>query len=218
MDKQFEEVFPVVRVSELWLNDKWFQHRPRTWEQKRLKESLEQIIKSGMPDFRRPIIDPSEDEYGVCFSPKNMPAVGHCANFWDRVAKIFMPEKNSRLGTQKQYDAFLGVLIKQLVEEEGYRVRVAWKLVCDNSAKLGHYANSVYAKEYFEPTGSRKVATWYDLANTSKIVKIDGDQGFCLVSGDCCAYGDTYPLADVFEISDPNKGIELAVGWIVLDE
>ena len=220
MQKKFEELFPVVRVSdELFLNDKWFQHRPRTYRQKILKDSLQQIIKSGIPDFRRPIMDPSEDEYGdIFFDANSMPATGHSANWWDRVAKMYMPGKNSRLGTQKQYDAFLGVLIKQLVEEQGWRVSAAWKSVCDNSSKLGHYYNSAHAKEEFEPTGSRRIGIWCDLGNTSKIIKNEDNSGFGLASGDCCACGEIYPLSDVFEISDPDKDIELGVGWIVADE
>lgn len=69
------------------------------------------------------------------------PAVGKSYNSWIEIVK------NSKwcIGTKSQYIAFLGVLIKRIVDK-GWTVDEAWKAVCSDSKKLGHYINSDNAK------------------------------------------------------------------------
>ncbi len=127
-----------------------------------------------------------------------------------------MPEKGSRIGTTKERIAFLGLLIKYLIEEKGYTISDAWKAVCDQSKDLGHYWDSDDAKHDFEDTGSRQVGEWYDLANTYKIIVDDEEGGFSLVGGNYDYYGYDYPLADVNSIIFPNYEYFFSVGWLVL--
>ena len=61
-----------------------------------------------------------------------------------------MPERASRLGIKTEYIAFLGVLIKKLVDS-GWKVDDAWDAVCNDSKKLGHYWNSENAMHVPEP-------------------------------------------------------------------
>lgn len=214
--QNFEEMFPVVEASKLSLKDNFMKYKPQTEEQKRLEKSLKQGIEEGLTDFRRPIMDPSIDEDGkITFKAGNKPAVGKNSYWWEENAKAFMPEKESRQGILKEYDAFLGTIIKYLVNEENWSVEDAWTAVCDDSKKLGHYCNSENAKHTFEPTGSRPVGKWNDLANTYKIVG-NSETGFSLHGGryeDCS--GD-YPLADVGTDLSPNRNRFFGVGWLVL--
>ncbi len=214
--KNFEEMFPIVEASKLSLKDNFMKYKPQTKEQKRLKKSLEASIKEGLKDFRRPIMDPSIDEDGnITFKAGNKPAVGKNCYWWEEKAKAFMSEKNSRLGILKEYDAFLGTLIKYLVDEEKWSVEDAWKAVCDNSKKLGHYYNSENAKHTFELTGSRPVGKWNDLANTYKIVG-DSEYGFSLCGGFFNISSYNCPLAVVCTDGNPNCNRNRSVGWLVL--
>ena len=212
-----EKYFPIVKASTLSLEDEFLKHKPETNQQTRFKNALISAIKSGLSDFRAQRMDACFDEEGnICFKAGMKPAVGKSANWWKETAKKFMPEKGSRLGTTKERIAFLGLLIRYLIEEKGYTVSNAWKAVCDQSKDLGHYWDSENAKHDFEDTGSRQVGEWYDLANTYKITVDDEAGGFSLVGGSCGDVGNICPLADVGSVGSPNDGYYVGVGWLVL--
>lgn len=218
-EKSFDERFPIVRASTLSLKDSFLKHKPQTNQQKRLKESITAGIKAGLKDFRCPAMDPSFDNDGnIIYKEGERPAVGKSPRYWKSEMKKFMPEKNSRMGSLVQRDAFLCLLIKYLIEEKGYKVADAWKAVCDDSRDLGHYCNSENAKGKFEPTGSRKVWEFYDLANTCKIVTDENSaSGFSLVGGYYDFDSDCYPLSDVDAFCNPNVDYFYGVVWLVLD-
>ncbi len=164
--------WPFVSDS---LNTLERQNKLRT---RKLYNSLQELIKTGqMHDFYRPKYDPSLDELGnLVFEPGKMPEVGHTFAWWDKAAKDFMPQRNSRLGNLSEYNAFLGVLIKKLVES-GKSVRKAWEMVCFDSAALGHFANNRKTERpAVEETGSREVCGFCDLGNVKKM--------FALTKGD----------------------------------
>lgn len=212
-----EKYFPIAKASTLHLADEFLKHDPATEAQTRFKKALIWAIKSGLSDFRAQRMDACFDEEGnICFKAGMKPAVGKSPNWWKETAKKFMPEKGSRLGTTKERIAFLGLLIKYLIEEKGYAVSDAWKAVCDQSKDLGHYWDSENAKHDFEPTGSRQVGEWYDLANTCKITEDDEAGGFSLVGGIYNNFGDFYPLAVVYRINDPYDDYNVSSGWLVL--
>lgn len=213
-----EKYFPIAKASTLSLENKFLKHEPETEEQRKFKNALISAIKSGLSGFRAQRMDACFDEEGnICFKAGMKPAVGKLsANDWKRVAKEFLPEKGSRLGTTKERIAFLGLLIKYLIEEKGYEVKDAWKAVCDQSKDLGHYWDSENAKHDFEDTGSRQIGEWCDLANTCKITEDDEAGGFSLVGGNYNNNGNNYPLADVNSINNPNNVYNNSVGWFVL--
>ena len=215
----FDERFPIVRASTLSKKDSFLKHKPQGKKQENLKKLILKGIDVGLSDFRRPAIDPSFDKDGnIIYKEGEKPAVGKSANFWNEELKKFMADKNSRMGTLLQYAAFLGLLIKYLIEEKGYKVAEAWKAVCDDSKELGHYWNSDDAKHAFEATGSRKIWVFYDLANTCKIVSDDSAaSGFSLVGGTYFCNSFDYPLADVGTILDADYNFIYGVGWLVLD-
>jgi len=211
-------LFVLVPASTLSINDAFMHHKPRTKREKVLKELLAEVIKTGVADFYRPKFDPSFDENGrLCYQAGLMPAVGKTYSWWEKEAKDFCPERNSRLGTKVEYVAFLGVLLKKLVAE-GWKVAAAWNAVCNSSRKLGHYCTSKGARNKYEPTGSREVCGYFDLANAWKVVAEDkGFDGFWRCSGGYYHLGSSCPLADFWYLDKPDEILAYGVGWIVLE-
>ena len=207
----------LVEASKLSLDDEFMKYKPQTNHEKAFKKLISEAIKSGLKDFYRPVLDPSfnDDMTGICYEFGKKPAVGKSYNWWVNTAKEFM--QNSRLGTRYEYVAFLGLLIKKLVES-GWSISKSWRAVCTDSKKLGHYWNSSDAKHAFEDTGSREVCGFYDLANTFKILAEDKETGgFWLAGGFCNFISGDYPLADLDLIFNRDGGSINSVGWLVLD-
>ena len=169
-----------------------------------------------MKNFYRPIMDPYFTANGIGYASGKKPAVGKSYNWWFDTAKKYDPSRNSRLGTRLEYGAFLGVLIKKLVEE-GKSVEWAWNAVCNDSKELGHYWNSKNAKHDFEPTGSRGICGFYDLANTYKILAEDEEVGgFWLAGGSFNLGSSNDPLADLCLYTNRSSDRSHSVGWLVL--
>lgn len=214
------DIFEPVKASTLSLEDKFMRHEPTTDKEKKFKKLLTQAIKGGLKDFYCPKCDPSfkEDVTGICYVPGKWPAVDMSYNWWNKTAKAFCPERNSRLGTKKEYIAFLGMLIKRMVAN-GWTVGDAWYAVCNDSKELGHYWNSEDAKHTLEATGSREVCGFCDLANTFKILDEDEEAGgFWLAGGVCYCRGISYPLADLYLSSYRDDDDYRSVGWLVLEK
>ena len=219
---QLESIFKRVPASELRLDDAFMKHQPKTNAERNFKELVETAIKNGLKDFWRPVYDPSFDDNGrIYYEPGKMPAVGKSYNWWEKNAKVFCPERGSRIGTKSEYIAFLAVLIKDLVTA-GKSVEWAWNAVCNDSKELGHYWNSKdakHAKHAFETTGSRDICGWYDLANSFKILEEDEEAvGFWLAGGNYNDVGCNCPLADLFLYDFRDSGNCDCCGWLVLTE
>jgi len=216
-----DEMFVLIEASKLSLDDEFMRHRPKNLNERVFKDMLEKVIKKGIADFWRPRMDPTFDEAGnICFKVGEKPAVGKSYNWWRENAKKFNLGRKSRLGTKEQYIAFLGVLIKELIAEN-WSVDNAWDAVCKNSWKLGHFYDSPFSKKDFEPTGSRAVAGFYDLANTCKILAEDEDVGgLWLGSGayNCDSYfHPIYSLGHYNYQYHYDNDLDISVGWIVMD-
>ena len=210
---------PVVRIeaSKLLLLDDFMQYDPQTDSQLKLYKWLSEMIPKGLKDFYKPIFDPSLDRFNqIAFVEGKTPAIGKTYSWWEKAAEELAPEWGSRLGTDEEYAAFLGVLIKELSKVPNLDFN-PWRSICDDSTDLGHYWNSKDAKEDFEKTGRRRVLEFFDLANTFKVMKsTDGNQGYCIGSGAFVNEGYKYPISTVshrFRNSALGKG----VGWIVFD-
>lgn len=213
------DVFVLCEASKLSLDDEFMKHTPCSDEERTFKKLLEEAIKSGLKDFYRPVCDPSLDKAeNICYVSDTKPAVGKSYNWWKETAKQFCPERGSRLGTKKEYIAFLGILIKKL-SKSGWSVAEAWNAVCNDSKELGHYRNSPNAKYEFEPTNSRKVCGFYDLANAYKILSEDEEAGgFWLASGNCYDNSNVIPLAGLYHYFSCDDGDNFSVGWLVLEK
>lgn len=213
----FERIFPVVRASQLSLKDRFLKHNPESYNQRMYKDMIIKAIKSGLTDFRAPIIDPSFNAEGhICYKTGGELAGGKSAIWWEEELKNFMPNKNSRMGTDIQRYAWIGLLIKKLIEEEKYTVSKAWEAVCDNSRKLLHYFDFDNTECEIECTESKKISKWYDLSTSSKITKRDY-ANFLLFGGYVEAFEKIYILKNILQINDKNRVYDFAIGWLVLD-
>lgn len=218
LNDYLDTYFPVVRASSISIHDEFLKHEPETSKQKKFKDSLISAIKIGLTDFRAQRMDPSLDENGkIYYQAGKMPAGDKSAKWWIDNAKAFIPEKTSRLGTTNERIAFLGLLIKYLVEEKVYTLTEAWRVVCDQSKELGHYYDSEDAKHELEATGSRRIGEWYDLSNTCKIMFNNKKTYASLACGSFKINGDLYPLSFISNFLDPYATFSNFVGWIVMD-
>ena len=205
----------LIEAESLSKDDEFMQYEPRTESEERTKDLIAEAIKSRVKNFYRPVLDPSFTANGIGYVAGKKPAVGKSYNWWVDTAKKFNPSRKSRLGTRLEYGAFLGVLIKKLVEE-GKSVEWAWNAVCNNSKELGHYWNSENAKHEFEPTGSRCICGFYDHANTYKILAEDNEAGgFWLAGGYYNFFSYCNPLAALFLYTGRRDDLS-GVGWLVL--
>ena len=205
----------LVEASKLSLDDEFMKYKPQTNQEKAFKNLISNAINSGLKDFYRPVLDPSfnDDMTGICYEFGRKPAVGKSYKWWVNTAKGFM--QNSRLGTRYEYVAFLGLLIKKLVEN-GWSISESWRAVCTDSEELGHYRNSSDAKHAFEDTGSREVCGFYDLANTFKILAEDKEAGGLWLAGSDCYFGSVIcPLADFEHFNYRDDDFASGVGWLV---
>ena len=207
-----------VEAESLSLDDEFMKYKPKTEQEEETKALIKEAIEKGVKNFYRPIMDPSFTKTGenIRYEKGRGPAVGKSYNWWKKVAEEYCPERNSRLGTRLEYAAFLGVLIKNLVAE-GRSISWAWNAVCNDSKELGHYRNSENAKCKFEPTGSRQICDYYDLANTYKILAEDNEAGGFWLAGGCYFnYSDNNPLAGLNLDSCRDCDYHYSVGWLVL--
>ena len=208
----------LIDAENLSMEDKFMQHKPRNNREMETKELIKEAIKKGVKNFWKPKGDISltDDENGICYVPGKMPAVGKSYDWNEKAANEFWPERNSRLGSKLEYGAFLGVLIKKLIEE-GKTVEWAWAAVCCDSRELGHYRDSLSAKYYFEATGSREICGLCDLANAYKILAWDIEADGYWLAGGCyknCSCGG--PLADLYLFDNRFSSHRNSVGWLVL--
>ena len=228
-----EDAFILIEASKLSLKDDFLRYEVTTEEEENLKLSIFNIINEGFRDFYCQKFDPSITDDGQIFYAKgNKPAVGQTYLWWVKKAKELWPERCSRLGNEDNYTAFLGILLKNMISSGKWSKSEAWRAVCNDSTTLGHFKNSSNAKSSFEPTGSRKILNFYDLANTSKILTSKYDKhSMILGSGSYKDDGAYYPLAYSSYLYTNNTedtlydcmGVEDAyfnasVGWVILDK
>ncbi len=209
-----DKYFPIVKASSLSLSDKFLQYKPNTKRQKIFKERVIYAINSGLEDFRAQSMDPAIGEDGnIYYKAGIMTDFILSAKSWQEKAKMFLPEKESRLGFTKERIVFLALLIKYLMEERGYSTRKSWKMVCDNSKDLGNFYNPKCTHVALEPTGSRQIGQWYDLGNNGKITQKDGEFDIFICVG--AGYDDYPNLTNITNDFLPNCIFNHATGWVV---
>lgn len=218
VEQNFKSDFLVkVEASGLSLTDEFMQYEGESRKEKRLKNLLVEVINKGVDDFYRPKFDPSLTEKDrIRFAPGRKPALGKSYFWWRLASKMVCYERNSRLGTMSQYIAFLGVLIKKLVEN-GMEVSKAWQAVCCDSINLGNYYNS-NGSYGMSTTGTHEVCGFYDLANVRKILANDREDGpFWKAGGYFACNSKKFTLAEFEEHFGVSELQDNAVGWIVFD-
>ena len=212
--------FVLVEAESLSMNDEFMKFEPKTNMEKNTSRLISEAIREGVKNFYRPKCDPSFLGYleRICFVPGKTPAVGKSYNWWERTAKDFCPERSSRLGTRLEYFAFLGVLIKKLVER-GWEVATAWNAVCNDSRNLGNYWNFEGSRHNWEPTGSRCICGFCDLVNIYKLLAEDKEAGgFWLAGSNYCGLSWCNPLANIEHYDDRVNANCASTGWVVLEK
>ena len=174
---------------------------------------VEEVKKTGVAPFLKPIYDPSLDGEEVVFEVNRFPAVGYPFNFWEQKVEE-MPDvqgKKWNFGTTDQYYAFLVWLINSL-KKKNWSDEKAIKAVVIDSRELGHFYNSKDALYDFEMTGCRKVCGVYDLGNTFKMLS----GGFWRAGGAYFSGSYFNPLADIGNRHSLDGDDYGSVPWFVL--
>ena len=208
-----------IEASKLNLDEEFMQYEPKTANEKTLKRFLSEGIQNGLKDFYCAKYNPSlnEEGTGICYEPGKFPAVGFSYEDWEKLAKEFYPERNSRLGNKYEYSAFMAEIIKLLIADN-WTVEEAWNEVCNDSIKLGHYYNCEDAKNDFEETGSREVCGFCDLANTYKILAKDANKyGEWIASGCYWFHSFNCPVGKIYYFAISVKKFEDGSGFIIFD-
>ena len=123
-----ENNFFLVEASKLSFEDTFMNYEPRDEFERNLKRDLRYVITSKMEDFycsrNSPILSDSDSEI-IAFG--NFDGEYHKTyRFWNRVSKRISKEKKSRIGTRYQHSAYLGTVMKQLINC-GMSVERVWK-------------------------------------------------------------------------------------------
>ena len=198
----------------------WLEHQPTTPRQKETLTLYKEAKDKGrLHAFTCMAIDPSVKD-GKLVYQKGLPIkTGFSQKQWAKMLKEYNPSRNSRQMTRTEY-ACRNLFIIQKLVEFGYKIEEAWRAVCDDSREIGHYCNSDNAKGYFEPTGSREVCGFYDLANAWKFVAMDSWEkagGFWAAGGNYDCYSYNYPVADLRHYYDVDYVYCSGVGLLALD-
>lgn len=225
-DRRRENVTPLIfkgnpesRIDYTTFDGKWLEHHPTTMRQKMTLRIYQKAKSQGrLHAFTCMRLDPSIKDGKLVYQQGLPPALGFSCAEWRNMLKEYNPSRNSRLMTITEYACRNLFLIKRLVES-GYEIEEAWETVCDDSQEIGHYSNSDNHSSDFEPTGSRGVCGFYDLANTWKILEGDSEifgdfwaaSGFYNNSSKICPVGDIRP--------QHSKGdyVDISVGMLALD-
>lgn len=212
------ECFILIEAEMLSMHDEFMKYEPNTDRERELKALISEVIEKKVKNFYRPNCDPAfTSNGGICFEYGYKPAVGKSYYWWKNAAKEYKPERNSRLGTRLEYVAFLGVLIKKLIDE-GMTVEQAWNSVCNDSVELGHCWNSKNAQKEYETTGSRQYCGFYDLVNVNKVLSNDEDDGTYWRAGATCHdYCSKSSISYLYNSTYPGHIYFNQVGWIVLE-
>lgn len=215
--EEFERMFQIVNIEDIILKkERFMQYVPEERDEARVKDNIIRAKEIGMKNFRIPIMDPSlsDDEETIIYCPRKKPAIDKSVQWWyENIPKI-MPEKNSRMCDDMEYDVFLGITqIKQLVDN-GCEVRRAWKKICTEWSE-----DKEITESDLEFTGSRLSGKFYDLPNTYKIVKKRGASFFVFFGGRPVNFFifHNYPFAVSDDIKNPETTLKNSIGVARLD-
>ncbi len=211
---RFDEIFPIVNIEDISLNDKFLRHRPKTPNQTRIRRDIITAKKRHMENFRAAAILPSfykvkDEPITFYYNDGEEPAVGMTPEWWEQEAKKFKPNMNSRLGNILEYDVFLGAVIKRLVEKENYSIKKAWEITCDSQLNAGNLGP-------FKTKGKHAKGRIFEYEHIRRIIKGYGNKGFIMV-GNYTEGKNVKYTASIEEMNLSNTVYLRTVGWVVLD-
>ena len=163
-------------------------------------------------------LDPSYDkkEDKIYFLIGEKPAVNVNWQQANKLAKGFLPELESRLGSRTDYLLCMYKVVEQLTKK-GDSVLKATGKVMGYSLELGNYADAKNASFKLEPTGFRPIGEFSDLGNTYKILgESEEEEGFYIASGSFSNLSNQRPVGKVEYMEDKNFILSDAVPFIVI--
>lgn len=191
-------VFTLCKASQLSDEDKFMRHIPVSHEEAMLRMLLEGIIREGINDFFAPLCEPSISEEGtICYVKDGRPAIGKSYDWWEGQAIHLCPERKTRIGTEKEYIAFLGCQIKKLSKIE-MSVEEAWKYATSDAIGI------IALRKFFGMYATL----------THKLLAEAGNSGGYWISGD----GKDFPLSLIHYYKTSNVSHNNALGWIICEE
>ena len=209
--------FKLIDVSEISLEDEFLQYEPFYNKAREFKKEMIEALKNyPKKKLYVSIYDPAEnkDGTGIVFKKGMKPAVGHSFEWHKKAAEEYMPAYKSRLCTKSEYILFLAYLMKKM-SEHGWGIEELWDAVTKNSKKLGQY-RVAGVKSMLQPTGSKGLFEFHDLANTIKfIASDDGEADYYIASGAYHNPPDAANVADIAKTYCPNDPYDNAVGKVV---
>ena len=126
-ENKLDYLFPVIKASELSINDEIFEYTSESISKMLLKIKVMNTLLYDVQDFRAQRFELQINEKGkIIYSTERITELKspHC---WMREANKLVSDKASRIGTDIERYAFYGVVIKELVEKYGYTVSQAWE-------------------------------------------------------------------------------------------
>lgn len=219
-DSSISESELECRIDPNIFAGEWLEHKPTTPSQKQTLALYEEAKNKGrLHTFTCMTVDPSVKD-GKLVYQKGLPiTTGFSQSQWAEMMKDYNPSRNSRQMTRTEYVCRNLFLIQRLVES-GYKIEEAWIEVCDDSKDIGHYCNSYNAKDDFEPTGSREVCGFCDLANAWKFIAKDPWEeagGFWAAGGSYHHKSNDCPVNDLYHRNNVNNSDSYGVGMMAFD-
>jgi len=167
------------------------------------EDFLIQLLKKENENFVEPyiiqVLEVSCNESGLYYKKGDKVARGYELGAWERMAKEFYPELNSRLAKLGQIFIFYA-----------YRgVNKYWTIteLCDDSHGIGNYWDSPKAAHGFETSGKRIAAGYSDgIGNTSKVCKYD-DYLYAVCGGHAGKTGESWPIVGHIDFSKDLKKV-----------
>lgn len=191
-------VFTLCKASELSDEDKFMRHIPVSHEEAMLRMLLEGMIKEGIKDFFAPLWEPSINEEGrICYVKDGRPVIGKSYDWWKEQAISLCPERKTRIGTEKEYIAFLGCQIKKLSKVE-MSIEEAWKYACSDVIGI------IVLRKFFGIYATQ----------THKLLAEAGNSGGYWISGD----GKKFPLSLIHYYKTSNVPHNNGTGWVICEK
>lgn len=219
-EKTLDDFLKLIEVSTLSKRDKIFRYKPKSHSQEIVKNGIFKAIDMKLKNFMVFTISPSLDENGkLIYKKGTYPIIEKSVEWVYQKSQELYPERNSRIGDENHYYAFLGYFIKYLVEEKKESIDNAWYIVCDDSKIIGNYFNTELTENKLEKSGSRAIGEFYDLGNTYKIIRDSSSETKFSLAGGC--YKDLsylQYLSNIMPLISVKKDIKNAVPWIICDE
>ncbi len=240
---KIDTAFNLVEASKLSLEDEILKHVPETARQRIFQEELITSINERLTDFyaQKRILLIQKDNLNPLHQIESIIAIPNSVPFfspdpyelYDQALNI-IPGR-TRMGTKKESVAFLAILMKDLINIEGYSIENAWKAICDDSEKLGNFNRDedhgfrYGIDSHIDRTGQRCIAgKWYDLGNLKKVVVKDfetGKQGTSknepnsfLEFGGCFSdFSYCYPLSQFINPTSDGSFDRYSTAFVVAD-